>query len=456
MTAVRRARARRLCVASLIFAAALPGAAAANTLFLIKGGGWGNDVGMSQWGAEGYAVHGWTYRGILAHFYPHTTIVQDASAPPVRVLLYQSVLRVAVRSARPFLVIDARGTKTHLRAFAITSSKLPHIGSRRLTLPALIEPGSEPLSINGKGYRGSLTVRRTRNGFSVVNTVSVEMYLRGVVPSEMPKGWRPQAYETQAVAARSFALASLRPQAQFDLYADGRSQVYKGIAAETPVTNTSVADTSGQVLSYAGHVITAYYDSTSGGHTAAVQDVFTNLAPEPYLVSVTDRYDALSPYHRWHVVVSEQSLAQQFHLPVDDVRVEFAGSGVARQVELLGNGSERTVPARTFEQALGLRSLEFDVCVADLRSTAAVVRAGKSGVLDGFVRDLTGVILQERTSTHGWALLRRIHTQPDGRFRVVVRPWGESSYRLVADHEPGPPLAINVRGPYVRRYPAAA
>src|SRR5205814_682133 len=156
--------------------------AGAGALFLVKGAGWGNGVGMSQWGAEGYALHGWSYRRIVAHYYPHTTI---ATAPDedVRVLIVEQKPHVSIGAAAPFLL---------------------------------------------------------------------ELYLRGLVPWEMPGHWQAQAYEAQAVAARSFAVADHIPTSAFDLYADNRSQMYGGIAAETAATNAAVGDSTGQVLTYAG------------------------------------------------------------------------------------------------------------------------------------------------------------------------------------------------------------
>jgi stage II sporulation protein D len=429
----------------LVLAAAVPAPAAAGSLFLIKGGGWGNDVGMSQWGAEGYALHDWSYRQILAHFYPHTTIA-GTPAPPVRVLVIARTKRVAVRSVAPFALVDAHGDTLHLHEFAARSSMPPAVGAEKLLPQFTIEPGAEPLTVNGKPYRGSLTIRRVAGGFNVVNTVPLELYLRGVVPSEMPKGWSTQAYEAQAVAARSYALASLKPASAFDLYGDSRSQVYGGIAAETPVTNAAVGATAGQVLTYGGRVIVAYYDSTSGGRTAPVQAVFSNLAPEPYLVSVSDPYDSISPYHSWRVAVSAQTLAQHFEFPVDDVRVVLV-DGVASQVELLNGNTERVLPARTFEQSLGLRSIRFSVSVAALDATPQVVRRGSALELEGFVGGFTGVTLEERTATHGWARVRRVTTRANGRFAVVVRVWDRSSYRLFAEGEAGPAITVDVRAP---------
>ena len=76
----------RVGFAVILAALAFPALAPAGTVFLLDGRGWGHGVGMSQWGAEGYARHGFGYRQILAHYYPHTTI--EAGDPrPVRVLL---------------------------------------------------------------------------------------------------------------------------------------------------------------------------------------------------------------------------------------------------------------------------------------------------------------------------------------------------------------------------------
>src|SRR5581483_9055471 len=163
------------------------------------------------------------------------------------------------------------------------------------------------------------------------------------VPSEMPRGWLAAAYEAQAVAARSYAFATRDTSGPFDFYADSRSQVYAGIG-----------ETAGQVLSYGDRVIAAYYDSDAGGRTAAVEDVFPGMSPEPYLVSVSDPYDSQSPYRRWQRALSAQELALRFGLDVADVRVEHAGSGVAAHVSLLGRGTRKLLSAHDFSSKLGL------------------------------------------------------------------------------------------------------
>ncbi len=409
---MRRRVSSRVLVGAILAACALPADALASSLFVIDGAGWGNGVGMSQWGAEGYALHGWTYEQILAHYYPHTT-VGTVAGRDVRVLIAENRTRVAVGSAAPFLLVDANGLRIHVAKPSLVLTPRLLLGKHRLVPPVTVEPGAQPLTLDGAGYRGSLTLLRTGARLAVVNTLPLERYLRGVVPAEMPRNWATQAYEAQAVAA-----------------------------------------TTGQVVLYGNQVITAYYDSNSGGRTAAVQDVFAGRRPEPYLVSVSDPYDALAPYHRWRVTALAGGLSSKFGLAVDDVRVEHNGSGVASSVLLVGPHGSKRVTAKEFAQALGLRSVRFSVAVVSLDDAPARVPAARPLDLHGFLRDIGGVVLQQRLADGSWQQVRRVHARPDGRFRVTVRPLVSTSYRLAVDRLAGPELSVAVTRS--RPAPAAA
>jgi len=419
-------------------------AALGSALFIVTGSGWGNGVGMSQWGAEGYALHGLGYRAILAHYYPHTT-VSAAPDTVVRVLLKTDQQRVTVGSAAPFLLIDARGRRVHLPAGSHVLAPQLSIGGRSLRAPLRVEAGAQPLSVDGTGYRGSLTLVRGGASLTVVNSVPLERYLRGVVPAEMPHGWSMQAYLAQAVAARSYALANLKQGQAFDLYADNRSQLYGGIAAETPATDEAVALTAGQVLTYDGQVISAYYDSNSGGRTAPVQDVFPGDAPKPYLVSVSDPYASLAPDHTWLVARTDAELSSRFGIPVDDVRVTHAGPGIATSVTLEGPHGDRTVAAMAFVEALSLRSLQFSVAVLSLAAPPGPVPAGATLVLRGLLREVSGVILQQRAPDGAWRRVRAVAAGGDGDFLVRVRPTIDTAYRLAVDGVGAPAVAVTVR-----------
>jgi stage II sporulation protein D len=437
-------RCRALLVLVVAGCLCCPAAALAESLFLIKGAGWGNGVGMSQWGAEGYAAHGWDYHRILAHYYPHTTL-GTAADPSVRVLLAEKETTVAIGSSAPFLLVDARGRKVHVPARTLRFGARMRLGGHPLVPPVTVEPGVQPLSLDGAAFRGTMTLVRGSGVFSVVNSVPLELYLRAVVPSEMPRGWLLPAYEAQAVAARSYVLTTLNPGAPFDVYRDSRSQVYAGVAAETGVTNDAVGSTTGEVLTYEGRVVTAFYDSDAGGRTAAIEDVYTGRSPEPYLVSVSDPYDSPSPYRHWRLSLTAQGLSSRLGSAIDDVRVTHAQSGVATAVELLGQHGRTLMTGTDFQQRLGLRSPRFSISVVALTGTSQPDGSRGPLQLHGFVRGIGGVVVQARLRNGGWRQVARVHVRADGRFVVTVRSRTASAYRVAVERVAGPPLEVRGR-----------
>ena len=288
----------RVWIAVAAAALAIPAVASAGTVFLLDGRGWGHGVGMSQWGAEGYARHGFDYRRILAHYYPETHI-GIAQPREVRVLLVQSKPSVRIGSTAPFLVVDARGRKLHLPARAVVVDKRFMLEHIHLAQPLRFVAGAQPLEVDLAAYRGDVVVKAKPDGLMAVNVLPLDRYLRGVVPWEAPKGWHEQTYEAQAVAARSYTLATLQPGEDFDLYPDARSQMYGGVAAERTETNLAIGATAGQVLVWRDRIVPGYYFSSSGGRTSSVHDAWPNAHQVPYLVSVGDPYDYISPHHVW-------------------------------------------------------------------------------------------------------------------------------------------------------------
>ena len=133
----------------------------------------------------------------------------------------------------------------------------------------------------------------------VVNSVGLEQYLWGVVPSEMPDTWPAEALKSQAIVARTYALTHLQTGAATST--STRTRAARSTAASRPSpapARDAVNGTAGQVVLYKGELAQTFFFSSSGGRTANVQDVWGSK-PTPYLVSVPDPYDTLSPYHNW-------------------------------------------------------------------------------------------------------------------------------------------------------------
>ena len=141
-----------------------------------------------------------------------------------------------------------------------------------------------------------------------VEKVPLERYVRGVVAAEMPASWPAAALQAQAIASRTYALTAKAGDGskigqQFDVYADTRSQVYEGKAAETPQTNAAVAATAGQIVTYQGKPAITYFFASSGGMTEDVQNAFPGSEPQPWLTAVPDPYDT-GPGADWKVTMS--------------------------------------------------------------------------------------------------------------------------------------------------------
>ena len=134
--------------------------------------------------------------------------------------------------------------------------------------------GPAESGVTGGRYRDAIVLHRAGDHVLVVNDVGLERYLYGVVPAEMPAAWPVEALRSQAVVARSYALTSRRPSEPFDVYADTRSQAYRGVAGETARTTDAVRTTSGIVLMFGTNIARTLFHSSSGGRTAAVEEVF--------------------------------------------------------------------------------------------------------------------------------------------------------------------------------------
>jgi stage II sporulation protein D len=171
----------------------------------------------------------------------------------------------------------------------------------------------------GKTYRGNWAVLATDSGIAVINRLSVEDYLKGVVPHEIGKlqadGF--EALKAQAVAARTYAYKHLnsRKSQGFDVYADTRDQVYSGSDGEDSLVNAAILATRDLVIKHNGNLIEAYYHSTCGGKTESPE--VWEQESRPYLLSVSDSANGrvfceLSRYMKWEEKFTAAELVNLF------------------------------------------------------------------------------------------------------------------------------------------------
>jgi SpoIID/LytB domain protein len=430
-------------------------AAQSSPAFFAAGHGWGHGVGMAQYGAYGYALHGWTHDEIVGHYYPGTTF-GEAPVKRVRVLLVAGSKRVVVSSRSPFSVRDGSGKSHKLpagRQELGPALKLKLAAARQakaLPGPLVFVPGVDPLSLGRHMYRGTLRVSAA-GALRVVNTVGLEPYLWGVVPSEMPDRWPAEALQAQAVVARTYALSHLHKGGDFDLYPNTRSQVYGGIADEAATASDAVTKTAGEVVLYDGELADTFFFSSSGGRTANVQDVWPGSKPIPYLVSVPDPYDTLSPYHDWGPLrftpaVLGRRLGARGR--VIDVKADTAASGRVRTLTVIGTKGERTITGSAARAALGMRSTWFTIGMLNLTPPSAPVVFGSRARLAGLARGVAKVTLESRPYGGQWKPLAPLASR-SGRVAATLSPKVSTDYRLSTGQIRSGAVRLSV-APFVR------
>jgi stage II sporulation protein D len=413
---------------------------------------------MSQWGAQGYALQGYTYEQILAAYYPGTTFGQTP-VTSIRVLLAEGKKTLTISSGQPVTVEDGDGIDHTLPAGKTILTPALDVAvdggpQQALPPPLTLSPATGSTLTLGRAYRGQMVVDVVNGKLRAINALPLQQYLDGVVAAEMPSTWLRAALDAQAVAARSYALANRRAAAPFDVYADSRSQAYLGVSAERPAATQAVDETAGQVLLFAGQVATTFFSSSSGGWTQSAADAFGGPG-EPYLPSVRDPYDGISPYHNWGpVAVTAKALGKALGVAGQIVDATAARNSSRRvkslSVTSLTSGTEGTksVAGGVVASALGLRSTWFGVGVLSLRTPSPnpPVTAGTRVRLSGVVRGLRGVVVQARSGGMPWKQLESIApgTQT-GAFHLIVRPTATTEYRLATSQDAAAFVRVRVQ-----------
>lgn len=244
------------------------------------------------------------------------------------------------------------------------------VSGRALSLPVSVS-ASDGLGWDKTRYRGTLSIIKASKGFTVVNDVDIENYLRGILKIEMNPAWPQEALKAQAIIARTYAVRNKGRFAAkgYDLCSTAASQVYRGINAEDPRTDAAVIATAGMILTWDGKPADTFYHSDSGGATADIAHVWGGgrpyLQPQRELVSYT------SPYSTWQVTLSASQLStllSRIGSPVGNVAsVEVSqNDSVGRAVQLRFRGDLGTtdVKAHAFRMAIGgniIRSTNFDI-----------------------------------------------------------------------------------------------
>lgn len=431
---------------------------ATGSTFTFTGGGWGHGVGMSQWGAKGFADHGSQHWQILEHYYRGAKVTSASEGDPLRIL-------IAEKAASLTLVTSGHTTfdgVTNLpadRTVTLTRSgnsiRLTGAVTATVASPLSIRYHGNPLKVSppGNSFRhGKLLVKVDPAGGlrAIVTELPVNQYLWGL--AEMPASWHTEALKAQVVAARTYALkrraARRAAGSDFDLYATTTDQVYRGTATEAGGNHylrwvQAVEDTAGKVVTHGGQLIDAVYFSSSGGHTEHSENVW--VAKVDYLRGVPDPFDngAGNSNGSWTRTYTGDELGSWFGVGtvtsitisgtigvsgrVDKATVRLVGTSGTKQVT--GASFRSTVNARA-GSSRQLMSTKFTVTgsgtpappPANRPPTGSITHAHATGrriVIAGHASDPDGPPLVKVTSTMGSQRATRTYRATGGSWLVA-------------------------------------
>ena len=358
----------------------------ADATITVKGRGYGHGHGMSQYGAEGAARQGLTYRQIAEFYYPGTK--WGTAKGRVTVMISADTTDDLVVVPRPGLTVrDTAGTKrvelpdvgARYWRVAVGADGVNRVsyksGSRWKAWRELEAQGEfaargKPIELytpsGVRAYRGQLRIGVAGGDRVTVNDLALDSYLKGVVPLEIPASWSPDAVRAQAVAARTYAAyeRSHPRTSAYQICDTGSCQVYGGYDAEHPSSNAAVAATRRQILVSGGEPAFTQFGSSSGGWTSA--------GSMPYLPAQRDPYDGWSgnPVHSWQTTLADETIERAWpgigdlrRIAVDRRDGNGTWGGRIVTMTLTGTSGRTQVSGDTFRSVLGLRStwLTFSV-----------------------------------------------------------------------------------------------
>lgn len=383
---------------------------------VLYGKGWGHGIGLSQWGAQGWAEGATGVRlggeQIVAKYFPLAQLGVQPPTKPFRVLLSapstgcvgQTINNIAHMSAAEGmrLVNDADPSVVYLETLPGQSVRFSVYNSTVLvaideTSGRIVFAGEDtsltlvpnqpwdPIAVREKGllYRGTVLVQvRDEGNLRVVNYVASDDYMKGALPGEMPSQWEMEALRAQAITARTYVAwrQSTAGDRTWDVRDDTADQCYGGYSFESPRTNAAVASTPAAILTYLGKPIRALYSSANGGITEnvgcvleaeRVGDTWRCAEGWPYLTVNIDPAEALAydrrggmPYGLWSQSFSAREvrtlISEEYGVDIGAyLSMEFNESPGGRPISVRVRGTAASVDLkgdRFLRTVLGLRS----------------------------------------------------------------------------------------------------
>ncbi|MFA6434108.1 MAG: SpoIID/LytB domain-containing protein [Elusimicrobiales bacterium] len=247
--------------------------------------------------------------------------------------------------------------------------EVKYVGPSRLALAGatlespvrlLAADGGDRIKLNGRFYKGELYLKTAaEEKLEVIEHLSVEDYLYGVLPVEMSPDWPLEALKAQAVASRTYALKNANPKKDYDMTDGVDTQVYNGASAMSPRIIDAVNSTRGEVLKYKGKLLTAFFHACCGGHTASANSAWGEEVIKP-LYGVKDPFCSGSRHYNWEYYATARDILSFIQkrgssaLKVKSVRVyKRDRSGRALKLRFLTDSGAFAADAADLRKAFG-------------------------------------------------------------------------------------------------------
>ncbi len=224
----------------------------------------------------------------------------------------------------------------------------------------LAADGSEGVKLNGHLYKGDIYMKTTAaEKLEVIEHLSIEDYLYGVLPVEMSPSWPLEALKAQAVASRTYALKNANPKKDYDMTDGVETQVYNGASGVNERVIDAVDSTRGEVLKYKEKLITAFFHACCGGHTAGASSAWGEAVIKP-LYGVKDPFCSDAVHFSWEYYATTRDLLSFIQkmgsaaLKIKGVRISRRdGSGRAMKLKFMTDSGSFTADAADLRKSFG-------------------------------------------------------------------------------------------------------
>lgn len=288
----------------------------------------------------------------------------------IRVAVVKGVESVLLDGDR-IIVADERGKPLGRGSSLLVKRNRNGLSVNGISVQSVMVSSPDYVLINGKRYRGTIEVTPADRGVLVVDELHVEDYLVGLINCEISSQWPMEAIKAQAVIARSYAMfqREARKNAPYHLESSVFDQVYDGCEIEDSRAARGVSETCGEILTFDGKIIQAFYHSSCGGHTEASENVWGVALP--YLKGVDCKYCLIAGTGKWEQTLPLKKIESllkgspyQVHGLKEIRSGRRNGSGRLNDLTLLTAKGNVVIPAVIFRKSIGysvIKSSNFEV-----------------------------------------------------------------------------------------------